>query len=275
MPRQTKSRLLVKSLSRISPLRFSEREALLEAQALVEKIESLTAEKREEYLQSLSPQQQMYFKRTFWGVKREACVNSLEFFAKYVRTRDEHQSGKLSIRPFPTRAEKPYVWAYLDMLQEEPLVAVEKSRQLMFTWATCLYLYWRAKYVENRLIFIQSKKEEDAANLVFNKEPFGARIAFMEYSLPDELKTIDWNRNASYGQLVFPDTYSKIWGVPEGGDIIRSYVASIVFSDEFAFQPEAEAAYKALRPTISGGGQFIAVSTARSGAFMRRLISQL
>lgn len=246
-----------------------------EAQALVAKIESLTALEREKYLQSLNPQQRVYFKRTFWGVKREECANSLEYFARYVRTRDEHQSGAASVRPFPTRSEKPYVWDYLDLVQEEPLVAVEKSRQLMFTWATCLYLYWRAKYVENRLIFIQSKKEEDAANLVFSKEPFGARISFMEYSLPAELQTIDWNRNASYGQLVFPDTHSKIWGVPEGGDIIRSYVASIVFADEFAFQPEAESAYKALRPTISGGGQFICVSTARSGAFMKRLLARV
>ena len=275
MGRLTRAKRLVGTLSRVLPLRFSDRRSLEDAQTLTEKFESLTVLERDKYFRNLEPDQQKYLQRTIWGVKRQDCYDSLECFAKYVRTRDEHASGAASVRPFPTRLEKPYLWEFLDACQEEPLLAVEKSRQIMVTWGACLYLLWRAKYTENRLIFLQSKKEEDAANLVYNKEPFGARIAFMEYSLPDPLRTVDFNRNCSYGQMVFPDTHSKLWGVPEGGDIIRSYVASIVFADEAAFQPEFEAAYKALRPTISGGGQLIMVSTARSGAFMKRLIAKI
>ncbi|NIP40492.1 MAG: hypothetical protein GTN39_03150, partial [Candidatus Aenigmarchaeota archaeon] len=71
---------------------------------------------------------------------------------------------------------------------------------------------------------------------------------------------------ASYAQLVFPNG-SKIWGIPEGPDIIRSYTGSILFSDEAAFQPSFEAAYTAALPMIKGGGQFIAVSSAEPGFF--------
>jgi hypothetical protein len=190
-------------------------------------------------------------------------------------TSDAHADGSESVRRFPTRREKPYLWAFLDACQREPLLAIEKSRQILVTWGSCLYCYWQAKFYENRLIFIQSRKEEDAANLVYNKGPYSGRIAFMEHMMPDALKTVDFGRDVSYGQIVFPDTHSKIWAIAEGAHVIRSYTASIVFSDEFAFQPEAEEAFKALRPTISGGGQFICVSTARSGAFMRKLIRRI
>ena len=209
-----------------------------------------------------------------WAIQREDSARSLEHFAQFVRTQDAHADGSFSERPFPNRQEKPYLWEFLDACQRYSLFAVEKSRQIMVTWGACLYCFWKAKYTPNRLVFIQSKKEEDAANLVYNKDPFGARIAFMEHSLPEGLRTVDFAKNASYGQIIFPDTHSKIWGIPEGGDIIRSYTASVVFSDEFAFQPEAAEAYKALKPTISGGGQFICVSTARSGAFMKKLIKR-
>lgn len=194
---------------------------------------------------------------------------SLEAFARHVRTRDEHKHGEESTRPFPTREEKPYVWNMLDAFQVEPIWLIEKSRQLMVTWECCLYALWVAKYQKNRLVFIQSKKEESAANLVFNADPTQARISFMETNLPEELRSkVTW----SYGRAIFTETGSSIQAIPEGGDQIRSYTPSLVISDEIAFQPEFEAAWSAIKPCIDGGGQFIGVSTANSGAYMRQLI---
>jgi len=91
-----------------------------------------------------------------------------------------------------------------------------------------------------------------------------ARISFIEKHLPEWLQ--DPKAMASYGKIVFPNG-SKIWGIPEGPDIIRSYTGSILFSDEAAFQPSFEAAYIAALPMIKGGGQLIAVSSANSGFF--------
>lgn len=193
---------------------------------------------------------------------------SLEAFAINVKTKDEHKSGDESIRPFPLRHEKEYIWEILDTFQRESMIIVEKSRQLMVTWACCVYAFWLAKYHKNRLIFIQSKKEENAANLVYNADPNQARISFMEMNLPASMQSkITW----SYGKALFHETGSSILAIPEGGDQIRSYVPSLVISDEAAFQPEFELAWMAAKPCIDGGGKFIAVSTPKNGSYLKKL----
>jgi phage FluMu gp28-like protein len=203
------------------------------------------------------------------AVVRSKCAEDIEFFAAYVKTKDEHGFGELSTRKFPTRAEKAYVWEVIDTIRSEKLLAIEKSRQLMVTWIACLYCLWVAKFQSNRLIFIQSKKEEDAANLVFNSEWTSARISFIEYNLPEFLQS---DCSYAYAKLGFKDNGSRIWGIPEGGDQIRSYTASLIVSDEAAFQPEFQNAWKAANPSIKGGGQIIVVSSARSGSYMQQLI---
>jgi phage FluMu gp28-like protein len=205
------------------------------------------------------------------AVQRSKCAESIEYFAQFVVTKDEHSSGEASIRAFPTREQKPYIWDILDTIHSEQLVAIEKSRQLMVTWLVCLYILWACKFQQNRLWFVQSKKEEDSANLVFNSEWTTARISFMEYSLPDSLKS---DCSTAYGKILFRDNGSRIWAIPEGGDQIRSYTASGIYSDEAAFQPEFENAWKAANPSIKGGGKMIVVSSARSGAYMQKLIAR-
>ena len=224
------------------------------------------------YLKGLTRDEKAEVNATIWGVTWLDCSEDVEEFAKHVVTKDEHAEGELSVRAFPTREQKPYIWDIIDTIQEEQLLAIEKSRQLLVTWIACLYCLWMAKFHKNRLIFVQSKKEEDAANLVFNTEWPNARISFMESNLPDELRS---DVASSYGKLLFRDTGSRIWGIPEGGDQIRSYTASLIFSDEAAFQPEFEHAWQASNPSIKGGGKMLIVSSARNGAFMKRLISRV
>jgi hypothetical protein len=188
-----------------------------------------------------------------------------------VTTKDEHAEEGHEEVPFPTRIQKPYLWELIDTLQVHRLLACEKSRQLLVTWACCLYALWIAKFQKNKIIFIQSKKEEDAANLVFNTEPNQARISFMESHLPELMRSQVF---PSYGKMVY-DTGSWIWGIPEGGAQIRSYVVSLLFCDEFAFQPDAEAAWTAAKASIgTKGGQVVIVSTANPGAYMQELIRQ-
>ncbi len=208
-----------------------------------------------------------------WAIEWVECAGSVERFAMHCKTKDEHASGTFSIRAFPSRAEKPYLWgAVMDPLRSEKLLLIEKSRQVMATWACCLDTLWMCKFQKNRLCFVQSKKEEDAANLVYNKEPQIARMSFIEANLPAELRSIEFDRDCSYGQMWIPEMGSKIWAIPEGGEKIRSYTASRVFSDEFAHQPSAHEAWKAAKPTVTGGGQFVGVSSASAGAYMAELL---
>ncbi len=120
--------------------------------------------------------------------------------------------------------------------------------------------------MSHQLILVQSKREEDAANLVYTQEPPIARMSFMEWALPSWLRMMDFPHGCKYAQMIFPNG-SRLWGIPEGSDIIRSNTVSVLFSDESAFQPEFGMAYTAALPTVKGGGQLIAVSSAEPGEF--------
>lgn len=205
-------------------------------------------------------------------------------------TKDEHDQVA-PMKPFP---DTPYLHSLLDCLlvvgksvtedraghalaaghsalwlanvRRSGLLMTEKSRQVMVTWLCCAWILWIAKFHAHRLILVQSKREDDAAALVFTKEPFFARISFMEAHLPVYLRTLTFPKAGSYGHLYFPNG-SHIWAIPEGGDIIRSQTPSVVFSDEAAFQPEFGAAVTAALPAIKGGGCLVAVSSAEPGCF--------
>lgn len=178
-------------------------------------------------------------------------------------------SGKL-LKPIDARfsLEAGTEMAFLDHIQRSGILFIEKSRHVMATWLTCAYLLWRARSIPYQLILVQSKREEDVAALVYDKEPDQARISFLEWSLPEELRLAKLPHAGKYCHLYFPNG-SHIWGIPEGGHIIRSHNPSVLFSDEAAFQPEFDKAYTAALPAITHGGQLIVVSSAEVSEFQK------
>jgi hypothetical protein len=177
---------------------------------------------------------------------------------RYVKTFDAMERGPNKIKIFPY---KEYLHYVLYQIHTDPgPIFIPKSRQIIITWLVCFYLWWHARFHPFELNFVQSKKEIDAANLVYNKDMLSARISFMEANLPGWMRQ---DVTPSFGVLNFPNG-SKIWGVPQGADIIRSYTASIVFLDEAAFQQRASETYKAAKPSA---GKIIAVSSAEPGWF--------
>lgn len=200
----------------------------------------------------------------------ELRINALSHpanFIESVNTKDEHDEIN-PIKKFPAKPYIPYLFN-LFQAKMQSIFFVAKSRQIMLTWLCCVYALWLAKAIPHRLIFLQSKKEEDAANLVFSGGRTGknwdtARISFIEKHLPWWLQ--DEGIESAYGKLLFPNG-SKIVGIPEGADQIRSYTPSLVISDEACFQPEFNAAYTAMLPIAKQGGMLVAISSANPGAF--------
>lgn len=128
---------------------------------------------------------------------------------------------------------------------------------MLMTWLwTALNLH-EVQFNEGRYNFFQSKKEDDANALV-------DRAKFIYHHQPDFLKQ---PAEETYCKFKFPVKNSQIIGIPQGGDQIRMHTASRIFSDEMAFQPEAENAFTAARPCIEGGGTFNGVSSANPGFF--------
>lgn len=165
----------------------------------------------------------------------------------------------------------------LDLLYQTCILMVEKSRQVMITWVALAYILWRAKFMDHQLILVQSKREADAQKLVCVKEsePDAARLTFMETHLPSHLRSVDFGRRGATAKCnVYFDSGSHVWGIPEGGAIIRSHTPSLLFSDEAAFQPAFGEAYRAALPAIRGGGQAIFVSSAEMGDFQQLMESE-
>lgn len=184
-------------------------------------------------------------------------------------------SAKLLDPPFALWAPQTGISAsFLEHIHRSGILFIEKSRHVMATWLTCAYLLWRARAFPHQLIMVQSKREEDVAALVYDKEPDQGRISFLEWSLPEHLRQARLPSGGKYCHLYFPNG-SHIWGIPEGGHIIRSHNPSVVFSDEAAFQPEFGKAYTAALPAITHGGQLIVVSSAEPSEFQQLVEAEI
>ena len=172
-----------------------------------------------------------------------------------VWTKDEHDK----VNPTKRFPNKEYLKIICDLWYKEPLLLIPKSRQLLMTWLFSACYLWDTQFQQGRLNFFQSKKEEDADRLI-------QRVYFIWENQAEWIKQM-FPANYTFCHLKFPLGKSEIWGVPQGGDQIRSHTASGIFSDEMAFQPEAESAYAGAKPTIDGGGRFTGVSSANPGFF--------
>jgi uncharacterized protein (DUF2249 family) len=223
----------------------------------------------------------------------ERCRRSAHFLifdSKYIFTKDEHDT----VNPVKNVPDTPYLRATLDCLlvsgrlmapedaryalaadlgleflttlYRKGVLFIEKSRDVFATNLVCCYLLWRVRAFPHQLVMVQSKREEDAAPLVFVKEPEFGRLSFMEDHLPKHLRMTMWPRSGAYARLYF-ENGSQVWGVPEGGDVIRSNHPSVIFSDESCFQPEFANSYTAAIPAVQGGGSYIALSSANPGEF--------
>src|SRR5260221_809756 len=182
----------------------------------------------------------------------------------YCFTKDEHDASR-PVKRFPRYKYIPYI---LKELKANPRIIIPKSRQVMITWTVLSYLLWRACFNRHRLIFVQSKKEEDAAALIDRCKHMYEYLPWWQHEVSPLKRPL---AKQPFNKLSFANG-SVIWGVPQGADVLRQYTASIIFGDEFAFQDKAEEAYNASKPTIDGGGQFIIVSSANGRNFFYRMV---
>ena len=191
------------------------------------------------------------------------------YLTTWAFTLDVHDKED-TIKPFPKSA---HLKLLVDTWMEDRLMFVPKSRQMMMSWLFTSLYGWDTQFNPGRLTFFQSKKAEDADDLVKRaKFVYDHQPKFLKrYMEGGVFKDLHVNPQHSgqhtQGKMTFPEINSEIRGIPEGGDVIRMHTASGILSDEMAFQPEAKPAYTAAKPTISSKGRFTAVSTAEDNTF--------
>jgi hypothetical protein len=202
----------------------------------------------------------------------ERLADDPEFyiFGGFVRTFDEHDTLNPR-KPFPTTPYLKLMLRFMHEGEEGDVVAFVKSRQMKFTWLVAAYCSWTAKFHDQARVIWQSKKDQDACSVVYRNNWYHSRIGFIERAQPKWLWSM--GLKGTKGDLWYPNG-AVISAIPQGPDMLRSYSASLVVSDECAFQPEFEPAYAAALPMAKGnpavagsGGRIILLSTVRAGSF--------
>jgi hypothetical protein len=162
-------------------------------------------------------------------IEWETCRKDPYYFlVNWAKTLDPHDDEQ-PIKPFP---DKEYLKIITEIWLKHNLLLVPKSRQMMMSWLfTTLYL-WDTIFHPARMTFFQSKKSEDADDIL-------KRSKFVWDNLPKFLKRYykegkfyELKCNPQHkgqhvtGRMIFPDINSEIRAIPEGGDVIRMHVAS-------------------------------------------------
>jgi len=200
----------------------------------------------------------------------EAHNNPWVFLSNFWFTLDEHDPRSL----FKKYPGKGYQRVLVRALNNYNVIFIKKSRQIMLTHTVAGFLCWDAAYKKNRKHFIQSKKDEDAAD-VLERIRFGyERLRDMGFpGLPDAKMTGD--KTGTKKTLQFKSNQCIMRAIPMGENIIRMHTSSKIFSDEINHQQKGDEAYGAAAPTLFGGGQFIGAGTSNGKNWVYRLMHNI
>ncbi len=225
-------------------------------------------------LAQLTDKQKEKLLEALWAREVARCAESFEYFLfKHVRTKDEHDA-KDPLKPVP---DKAYLRFLAHEFQHGPdIIYVAKSRQLMVSWLLAALATWKVLYQPFARVCFQSKKLEDAAQMVFDTSPLVARASFIMANLPERMRvcvamengqrktkpyTLD-NKVFSYGNVKLPHG-ALLEALAQGAAQVEGKVPTLFISDESSLQDEWRASWAAMRPCVSNGGRAIAVATMR------------
>lgn len=182
---------------------------------------------------------------------REEYSQDLLLFSSICTTEDPHDR-KRPWKKFPVD-RLPYIKKFVDAFLHKPRSVILKSRQIMATWFFCIAALWDIMFHKGSKGAFVSKKGEDSRKLI-------ERMKFIYDQLPDWKPQVDF--------VFFPqpkaeckENWSVVYAYPQGADQLRSQTFSWIFSDEFAFQEHQDKTWRSSKPTVDGGGRFIACST--------------
>ncbi|KKK56022.1 hypothetical protein LCGC14_3068700, partial [marine sediment metagenome] len=182
------------------------------------------------------------------------------------RTLDQHGTGSVDhdlvhlgvlherLQPAePKRARQHALHQLLALLGVERLISILKSRQIGLSWLLAAYALWTVLYHEGARVLLFSQGEAEAVELL------------------DKVKTVHDLLRERYPHLAGTVTKtndkelrfgrSRIKAFPSTETAGRSETATLVIMDEADYHEHADENYKAVKPTVSAGGQVIQCST--------------
>lgn len=191
---------------------------------------------------------------------RDATCDTYTWLTNHTKTYNPHwkeQKRSGPHEPFPDWPFFPTLFEYLEEDDDLPKL-IEKSRTMMVTWGIVGYFTLQAQTVPEREIVFQTMTSEKGEQPIeYAKHLYVSQPKFLRDAFPLE-KPME---KQSANELRFANG-SVIFGIPAGGDKIRSYHPWGYFSDETAFQDEAGPAYD---HALSACRKIVLNSTAAPG----------
>jgi hypothetical protein len=182
---------------------------------------------------------------------REAVCDTYTWVTEYTETYNEHwvEEGRPSpYEHFPPESEYPHIPFLFACLDEERILFIEKSRDLMISWACVAYLTLQAMRVPERGVLFQTQKVDKAKQLVkyakclYDRQPRWLKDAF---PLAKPLKSQpDLELRFAHG--------SHLIGIPGGADQIRSYHPWGYLMDEASFVVDAGECFNEALSVVKG-----------------------
>lgn len=198
-----------------------------------------------EALSKLSPSQ----KQALLGaLQREKAKRDFVYFLTFckVRSDDPLHPTVTDWEPWDYLVEQAKAWA-----QGESEIVL-KDRQLGYSWLFAAYAVWRAKWGAN--VALISKGQLEARELL-------SKCAFIETHLPAFLQ--DGKRCViRVDDIKYSSTDGMVMAFPSTPDAGVSFTFQVVGMDEAHFHPYAAQNFGSIQPTLSAGGQFVALSTS-------------
>jgi len=218
-------------------------ELMAQIEAHPDVLEVLPEETQHQAAVDLLAARNMVYKADIWTWLRD-CVLTID-------------EASQAASPWPDRAYLRELFTFID---EHKMVVIPKSRRMMVTWAVAAWCVHKARYFPNYAIFVQSETEDKAAYVI------DKRCAFIEDNLTPEALRRTYSSirttKGAIGRMTYRDTRSYLWGIPQGGDVLRTYTPSVLFMDEADFQPEGHQALTAALPAAEKGAKLILVSSS-------------
>lgn len=181
------------------------------------------------------------------------CAKSLPYFAfRHAWTLDvDDPSGTPSVRKCPAY---PYLRVFFEKVQNPSNTLVDKSRQMLLSWAWMIVFVWDVTFHQNWKSLVLSKKADAVDDGGENSDPavsnFG-KFRFVQQHLAEHLwLPVEYKKFS----IRVPATSSMVKGeTSKGGKAVRAGTYNRALGDEFAFVEHGEAVFTGLRQSAKTG----------------------
>lgn len=192
---------------------------------------------------------------------REATSDTYRWVTEHTKTYNEHWVEEGRPDPYEPFPKMEYFRDLFEIFDHERIVWIEKSRDLMISWACVAYLTRHAMTVPQRGVLFQTQKEEKVIQLIdYAKCLYEQQDARLKAAFP---LAKPMNAQSSLSLKFRHGGYVR--GVPGGADQLRSYHPWGYLNDESSFQPEAGECYNEALSVVKG--KIIFNSSAGPGWF--------